>query len=143
ALLSTGLGRAIITSCRQGQYAFVGSRALTIFAKALVDGLSGRGVASRRGFISVFDLYTHLYFEVADAVQQQVPPEVRQRYGKTQEPELTIIKGVGPFAVALYRGATMATLDEFSAPERPAEGTAVREISEAQSRAALQQFQQM
>lgn len=35
-----------------------------------------------------------------------VPAAVRQRYGEKQEPELTILKGVGPFAVALYRGAT-------------------------------------
>src|SRR5262249_34534151 len=43
------------------------------------------------------------------------------------------------FAVALYRGAS--SLGDFSAPERPADGTAMREVNPAYSRAMLQQFQ--
>jgi hypothetical protein len=65
---------------------------------------------------------------------------VRQHYGEKQEPELTILKGVGPFAVALYRGAT--TLGNFDSTSGPPEGTAVREVNPAYSQAVLRQHQQ-
>jgi hypothetical protein len=138
ALLATGAGRIIITACREQQYSFVGGGERTIFAQALLDGLRGQGTTSQRGYISAFDLYTQLYFAVGDAVRQQVPEAVRQRYGATQEPELTVLKGVGPFAVALYRGA--ATLGDFAAPPLPAPGTALREVSAEDSRALFQQI---
>jgi hypothetical protein len=136
AALATGSGRVIITACRENQYSFIGNSQQTIFTQALLQGLRGEGVSSRGGYISAFDLYTYLYYAVGEAVQQ-LPEPLRAKYGDTQEPELTVLKGVGPFAVALYRGAT--TLGEFSAPERPAADTAIREVSAAQSRALLGQ----
>lgn len=136
ALLSTGSGRVIITACRENQFAYLGDGANTIFVQALADGLRGQGVSSQRGFISVFDLYTQLYFAVTETVQSTIPVATRQRYSLTQEPELTVLKGVGPFAVALYQGAR-ATLGDFSAPGQPGAGTAVREVSQADSRAML------
>lgn len=139
ALLATGQGRIIITACREQQYSFVGAGPRTIFAQALVDGLRGEGISAQRGYISAFDLYTRLYFSVGERVKQAIPADIRARYGGTQEPELTVIKGVGPFAVALHRGAT--TLGEFEAPARPAEGTALREIDKEESRAAFQHIQ--
>jgi hypothetical protein len=137
ALLSTGSGRIVITACRENQYAFVGSGTCTLFAQALVEGLQGSGeVYNRNGYISAFDLYTHLYYALDEAVQRDVPPRVRERYGSTQEPELTVLKGVGPFAVARYRGAS--TLSDFPADHTPAEDTAVREVAENRSQRALQ-----
>jgi hypothetical protein len=140
ALLATGSGRVIITACRENQYAYVGSGANTIFVQALLDGLRGQSTASQRGFISVYDLYTQLYAGVTDSVQRTVPAAIRQRYSATQEPELTVLKGVGPFAVALYQGAS-AELGEFSAPTQLPSGTAVREVEEAESRELLKQIQ--
>ena len=140
ALLGTGEGRVIISACRENQYSFIGPGSLTLFTQALVDGLQGRGVSSNRGYISIFDLYTHLYFALDEAVPRRVPAVVRQRYGEKQEPELTILKGVGPFAVALYRGAT--TPGDFDASGAPLEGTAVREVNPAYSQAMLRQYQQ-
>jgi hypothetical protein len=140
ALLATGSGRLIITACRENQYAYVGDGANTLFVQALLNGLRGQGITSQRGFISAFDLYTQLYYAVTETVERTVPAALRQRYSATQEPELTVLKGVGPFAVALYQGAS-ATLGDFVAPERPAAGTAVREVSEAESRATLQRFE--
>lgn len=140
ALLSTGEGRVIISACRESQYSFIGPGPLTLFTQALVDGLQGKGVSSNRGYISVFDLYTYLYFALDEAVPRKVSAAVRQRYGEKQEPELTVLKGVGPFAVALYRGAT--TLGEFDASVRPPEDTAVREVNPAYSQAMLRQHQQ-
>ncbi len=140
ALLGTGAGRVIISACRENQYAFIGPGPLTLFTQALVDGLQGKGVSSNRGYISLFDLYTHLYFTLDDVVPRVIPATVRQRHGDKQEPELTILKGVGPFAVALYHGAT--TLGEFDASASPPEATAVRAVNPAYSQAMLRQYQQ-
>ncbi|NCC34011.1 MAG: caspase family protein [Chloroflexia bacterium] len=140
ALLGTGEGRVIISACREHQYSFIGPGPLTLFTQALVDGLRGNGVSSNRGYISVFDLYTHLYFTLEEAVPRTIPAAVRQRYGEQQEPELTILKGVGPFPVALYRGAT--TLGAFDGSGTPPEGTAVRAVNPAYSQAMLRQHQQ-
>lgn len=140
ALLSTGSGRLIVTACRENQYAYVGAGQNTIFVAALVQGLRGQGVSSRRGFISAFDLYSEVYDTVTKTVQQTIPQATRDRYSATQEPELTVLKGVGPFAVALYQGAS-ATLGEFSAPSQLPAGTAAREVEASKSRMLLQQIQ--
>jgi hypothetical protein len=137
ALLSTGSGRIVITACRENQVAFVGSGELTLFAQILTEGLRGsEEIFNRKGYISAFDLYTHLYYAVGEAVQNTVPQYIRDRHGNTQEPELTVLKGVGPFAVALYPGAQ--TLGDFPADHTPADGTAVREVPEHRSQRALQ-----
>lgn len=136
ALLATGEGRVIITACRENQVSFIGSGKLTIFTQALVDGLRGTGTSSQHGYISAYDLYTHVYFTVGAEIRRTVSEALRQRYGGTSEPELTVLKGVGPFAVSLYRGATM--LGDFSAPERPADETVFREVDPAYSREMLQ-----
>jgi len=138
ALLTTGSGRIIITACREDQVAYIGSGPLTIFAQALTNGLRGQGVSGRAGFISAFDLYTYLYFAVREAVERQVPLALRQRYTMTQEPELTVLKGVGPFAVALFRGATQ--LGDFPADHTPPPETAIRTVEPSRSRWAFQQI---
>jgi uncharacterized caspase-like protein len=130
ALLATGEGRIIITACREDQLSYIGKGDLTLFTDTLVNGLRGRGTSSTRGYVSAFDLYTHLYFTIEETV--------RERYGAAQEPELTVLKGVGPFAVSLYRGAT--TLGEIDGAAAPPEGTAVREVSPKQAQARLSQI---
>jgi hypothetical protein len=130
ALLATGEGRVIITACREEQVSYIGNGTLTLFTQALVDGLHGHGTSSNRGYLSAFDLYTHLYFSVEGAV--------RQKYGVTQEPELTVLKGVGPFAVALYRGAT--ALGEVEGTGAPLAGTALHEVNTAYSKAMFEQL---
>jgi hypothetical protein len=137
ALLSTGSGRVIITACRENQFSFIGGGERTIFAQALADGLRGAGeeIYNRGGTISVFDLYTHLYDTVKKQVATLLDAETRKNYGDgQQEPELTVLKGVGPFAVALYRGAS--TLGGFSA-DMPATHTAVREVEPERSQRAF------
>ncbi len=130
ALLATGEGRIIITACREEQLSWIGKGKLSLFTETLVDGLRGRGTSSTRGYLSAFDLYTHLYFTVEETVREQ--------YGANQEPELTVLKGVGPFAVSLYRGAT--TLGEIDGAAPPPEGTAVREVSPTEAQARLSQI---
>jgi hypothetical protein len=137
ALLATGSGRIIITACREQQVSYIGPGPLTIFAQALTDGLRGQGVSGRAGFISAFDLYTHLYFAVREAVEQRVPPALRQQHGP-QEPELTVLKGVGPFAVALFRGATQT--GAFPTDHTPPLETAMRTVEPSRSRWAFQQI---
>jgi uncharacterized caspase-like protein len=137
ALLATGRGRVIITACRENQVAFVGPGPLTIFAEALLYGLRGEGSVQRGGYLSVFDLYTYLSTAVASAVRY-VSPALKQRYGAAQEPELTILKGVGPFAVSLYRGAAPG---QFAAPATPPGGAAVRQLHPDYSETLLRQLQ--
>jgi hypothetical protein len=130
ALLATGAGRIIMTACRAAQLSYVGTGKLTLFTQALVGGLLGQGLQGRNGYISAFDLYTHIF----DTVGQQVS----QQFGARQEPELTILKGVGPFAVALYRGAT--TLGAFDEGAAPAPGAAVRPVDERTSQQAFERI---
>jgi hypothetical protein len=139
ALLSAGSGRIIITACRAKQVAYVGKGSRTIFAQALYEGLQGESdlIAGRHGYVSVFDLYTHLFFAVKDTVEQTVATNTRQKHG-VQEPELTVLQGVGPFAVSLYRGAK--ALGTFDTEHDPAEGTAVRRVEPARSQAAYNQL---
>lgn len=136
ALLATGSGRIVISACREHQKSYVGSGEQTLFARMLVEGLRGSGeVFNRGGYISAFDLYTHLYYALGDAIPREVPPHLRKIHGETQEPELTVLKGVGPFAVALYRGAgTLGEVPEHTPPQE----TAVREVSAERSRRALE-----
>jgi hypothetical protein len=129
ALLGTGSGRIIITACREDQKSYIGSGALTIFTQTLVDGLRGKGVTNKRGFISVYDLYETLYDTVSTTVKETKKKE--------QEPELTVNKGVGPLAVALYKGAkTLGIFDETEAA--PSTG-AVRQVDPAKSQRIFQQ----
>ena len=139
ALLATGSGRIIITACRPQQYSFVGTSAQTIFGQTLVDTLHGQNVGGQRGYIGAYDLYGALYDGVGARVQQLVDAATRQRYGGTQEPELTVIKGVGPFAVALYRGAA-ALGEPPAATEQPRPDTAVHAVTEEESRRAFEQI---
>ena len=129
ALLSTGEGRITITACRPEQKSWIGSGSLSIFSAALVNGLKGDAPNSN-GYISAFGLYEYLYDESKEAAAE---------LGQEQEPELTVIKGVGPFPVALYRGASKPGSFDTSAPP-PAE-TAARQISAEKSQRRYQQYQ--
>lgn len=103
ALLATGEGRIIITACRNHQYSFVGGGDSTIFGQAVINGLQGKGTVGGKGYISAFDLYLSIFDGVKEAVTQ-IPFAQRQRFaGGVQEPEITILKGVGDFPVALFQ----------------------------------------
>lgn len=129
ALLGTGKGRIIVTACGEQQLSYIGKGQLTLFTQALVDGLRGKGVANSRGFISAFSLYTYIYETVTENVQAL--------YNKAQQPELTVLRGVGPFAVALYKGASSLG-GEFGGEPLP-EGMAAREVSPEKSARRLAQ----
>jgi hypothetical protein len=118
-----------MTACRDQQLSYIGQGALSLFTQALVDGLRGEGTRGSGGYVSAFDLDLHLYDSVKEAAQE---------YGKTQEPELTVLKGAGPFAVSLFRGAT--SLGDFDSTAPPPEGTAVCEVSPERARSRLRQF---
>jgi hypothetical protein len=131
ALLATGEGRIIITACREHQYSFIGDGTLTIFAQALVDSLSGKGVVSQRSYVSVFDLYASLYGAVSDTV--------RALYNRDQHPELTIHKGVGPFPVALYQGSAPRT--DAGQRDLPLGHAAVQQVEQEESQRLLTHIQ--
>jgi hypothetical protein len=130
AVLSSGEGRIIITASRPEQKSWIGTGKLSIFTQALVDGLSGKGyVANNNGYVSVFGLYEHVYAAVKEAAG---------RLGQTQEPELTVLRGVGPFPVSLYMGATDPGV--FVLGEPLPEGTAAREVDPVRSKRVFKQF---
>ena len=118
ALLGTGEGRILIVASREEQYSFIGEGDTTIFTQALTNGLKGEA-GNNNGMISAFGLYEYLYHEVSEAVDDM---------GYEQEPMLTVVRGVGPFPVALYRGAS--DLGEFADDRNLLEGTAVKEVSQ-------------
>ena len=119
ALLGTGQGRIIIVACREQQVSYIGNGPTTIFTTALLEGLRGIGVRNNNGFVSAFSLYEHVYESVSATVKAQI--------GAVQEPELTVLKGVGPFAVSLYKGG--GVLGVFDADERTPRGMPVREAT--------------
>ena len=129
ALLSTGEGRIIITACRPEQKSYIGPGPLTYFAQALTDGLAGNGVANSRGYISAYNLYEQLYFTVSETVAGET--------NQTQEPMLTVLQGVGPFAVSLYKGATSLGLFDQTEPLPPE--TATHQVSPQRSQRMLRQ----
>jgi hypothetical protein len=129
ALLSTGEGRITITACRPEQKSWIGSGDLSIFSAALVNGLRG-AAPNTHGYISAFGLYEYLYHEARDAAAE---------LGQDQEPELTVIKGVGPFPVALFHGASAPGDFDLSAG-LPAQ-TAARQVNPEKSRRSYSQYQ--
>jgi hypothetical protein len=129
ALLSSGEGRILITACRPTQKSYIGSGTLSIFTQALVEGLSGTGIVPNNGYVSAFALYEAMYAAITEAVSQ---------LHRTQEPELTVLKGVGPFPVALYRGAS--DVGDFDAGEALPEGTAARAVEPQQSARLFRQL---
>ncbi|MEI6428621.1 MAG: caspase family protein [Pseudanabaena sp. ELA607] len=135
ALLGTGEGRVVITACRETQKSYFSKDAsLTIFANVLTDGLRGNEIPNRKGYISIFDLYAHIYTEVKYKVEKRF-----SALGLVQEPELTILKGVGVMAIALHGGKTPE--GELSASDRPSSlGGAVREVEPSESQQAFQQI---
>lgn len=129
ALLATGEGRIIITACRPQQRSWVGNGQLTLFTQALVEGLRGQGyVANCNGYISAFGLYEHLYASVKERAAD---------LGYQQDPELTVLRGVGPFPVALYRGAT--ALGPFD-PQEELPIAAVRTVTPERSQRMLKRY---
>jgi hypothetical protein len=129
ATLATGEGRITITACRPDQKSWIGSGNLSIFTKALVDGLQGEA-PNNHGYISAFGLYEYIYLEAKEAAAD---------LGWNQEPELTVIKGVGPFPVALYNGASETGKFDVSA-SIPEQG-AVHQVSAEKSQRSYSQYQ--
>lgn len=128
ALLSTGEGRITITACRPEQKSWIGSGRLSIFTQAVVDGLKG-GAPNNKGYISAFGLYEYIYFAAKEAADE---------LGQTQEAELTVLKGIGPFPVALYRGAS--ELGSFDASEPAPAKTAIHEVSVEKSQRIYENY---
>ncbi len=127
ALLGTGQGRVMIAACRQQEKSyFRRSDTRTFFGAALADGLEGKGVPNRHGYIGVFDLYEHLYTTVRSRAKQFLDV--------VQQPELTISKGVGMMAVAFHRGATPPSpLSDTDLPGSLGSTGVVREVEPIES----------
>jgi hypothetical protein len=123
-LLSAGEGRAIITACRIDQKAYYKKGAkLTYFGEELIKGFKGAGTSHHNSFVGLFDLYSYLYHSL-------------EALDLDQEPELTLLKGVGPFPLALTNGAKNLDSYEPESEEILAD-TAVRRVSPSYSQNLL------
>lgn len=129
ALLSTGEARITITACRPEQKSWIGAGKLSVFTDAVVSGLRGEA-PNRNGYISAFGLYEHVYLTAKETAAE---------LGQEQEPELTVIKNVGLFPVALAHGASQP--GSFDASEPLPVDTAVREVSPEKSARLYQRYQ--
>lgn len=129
AMLSTGEGRIIITACRPDQKSWIGSGDLSIFTEAVVSGLRG-AAPNNHGYVSAYGLYEHVYFESKDSAKT---------LGFDQDAVLTVLQGVGPFPVALYRGAQEP--GSFDVDEPKPEETALREVSASTSQRHYKRYQ--
>jgi len=129
AILSTGEGRIIITASRPDQKSWIGKDELSIFTGAVVGGLRGEAY-SNHGYISAYGLYEYVYFETKDRAKT---------YGKEQDAVLTVLQGVGPFPVALYRGAKVPGTFDLEEP-KPKE-TALREVSPRNSQRNYEHYE--
>jgi hypothetical protein len=130
AILATGSGRIIITAAGEDQRSWIGKGARSYFTQALIDGLNGKGVANKAGFVSAFNLYEYIFETVTETVDEKL--------GEKQEPELTVLKGVGPFAVSLYRGAT--NLGDFGEDEPAPDLPGVRQVKPEKAERLMNQF---
>ena len=132
ALLSTGPGRAVLSACREGQLSWARPGELSIFTQALVDGLQGKGISPRGGYISLFDLYSILYERVHRKAEELGSP--------LQEPELTILRGGASFAVGLYQGAAETGLSPAETMVGPPQSPAFRQVEPERGRQLYQQI---
>ena len=132
AMLGTGTGRIVITACGANQKSWIGTSGdLTIFTQALVNGLRGEDIVPTGGYIDVFDLYEYVF--------DWVTAQVKKQKQEAQEPELTVLRLVGKYPVALYAGSTNLSLSSFS-PDKPADLSAlvnVRQVDEKDSKRML------
>ncbi len=121
AILRTGEGRVIITASRGNQYSMFDIGApRTFFGDALVQGLNGNGVSNKNGYIGLFELYEWLYKRAQQGAS---------KYQAVQEPVLTILQGVGPFPVALYKGSTPGNLADAGLMTLPPPNTAANVVT--------------
>jgi hypothetical protein len=133
ALLSTGEGRIIMSACRPDQLSqFLKSSQLTFFAKALTEGLNGEA-PPHKGFVNAFGLYTYVYDAVTEAANE---------HNRMQEPMITVLRGVGSFAIALYGGSEVKSLglDEDEAEERLPKGKGVQWVKKSDSARWMKQI---
>jgi hypothetical protein len=91
--LATGEGRALITACKASQRSYFGrGTERTFFGGSLLDALDGEGIPPASGYVGLFEMYLSLYQGVKGSVEA---------LNLEQDPELTLIGGVGPFPIAL------------------------------------------
>jgi hypothetical protein len=96
-ILNSGQGLYLISACMPDQRSwFIPTDSNTFFIQYLLEGLGGQGgIPNKKGYIGVFELYSHVYDKVSAKISQ---------LGQKQDPVITVQSGVGPFAVSLYQG---------------------------------------
>ena len=97
AILGTGKGRVLLTACGATEKSnYLPGAPRTIFTDVLLGAISGAGVPSRAGGVSLYDLYP--------AVASGVTAEVQRRFQLVPQPEITIQHGQGAMILAVHPG---------------------------------------
>lgn len=99
-----GEGLVVLTAGRATQASYYKDRhPYTLFGQAFIDGLRGKGVPNRDGYIDLMDLYREIYARVrsdAEAIYRE------------QQPTLSIVSGVGDCPIARYPQLPAPFLEE-------------------------------
>jgi hypothetical protein len=132
ALLSSGPGRAVLSACREGQISWTRPGELSIFTQAMVDRLLGKGISPRGGYIGLFELYSTLY--------ESVRRKVEELGAQLQDPELSLLRGDGPFAVGLYQGTAETNLSLAEAMVEPPQSPGFHQVEPERGRQLYQQI---
>lgn len=96
--LLPGSGRVVIASSRASEVSFTG-RPYSVFTRALVEGLLGRGAAQADGYAYVGDIAMHVSHTVVARTQDKQHPVLK-------------LEGADNFAVAYYAGGAKEPLDD-------------------------------
>jgi uncharacterized caspase-like protein len=112
-VLNSGQGLYIISACLPEQRSwFIPNADNTFFMQFILEGLKGEGgIPNKKGYIGVFELYSHIYDKVSAKIKE---------LGQQQDPVITVQKAVGAFPVALYKGGQgLANLSDSDLDQEP------------------------
>ena len=108
------------------------SQPRTYFGQALIDGLSGKDIVTQSAYVGLFELYEALY--------RRVKAETN-KFDPIQEPMLTLLQGVGPFALAQRLGGQSGSLSPSSIQQTPPKDTALKVVEKTVVKAVGEQAQ--
>ncbi len=107
ALFARGQGRIRIASSRADEYSLAG-KPYSLFTRALIESLSGQGVAHRDGYVRALDLALH--------AREKVP-----RWSNRRQTPIVDVEAADNFVVAYYAAGAKSPLPLDLPPVDPAE----------------------
>jgi Caspase domain len=141
ALLSTGAGRVVLTSCRESQSAFHKADSFSIFTEALINSLTSQGGQRSNRSIDILDVFGSIYLSVEDMTSQQNALLQNHKYIVMQEPELTLLQETIPFTIAV--GSNSGEIGISTTPKSYVYTKSIHRVAPNISAAISKQYQQV